>query len=78
MSPVSGGVPGGGAEFGGGGAGERLAVAQARDHGAETGQPVKRGGCLGPVDAEYPADNRAVRAACGGVSGEQRPARLDP
>ena len=62
---------GGGPQFGGSVVGERLAMAEARDGGVEAGQPAKRGGCLGAVDVEYAADDRAVRAAGCWVAGEQ-------
>ena len=61
-------VAGGGLQFGGSVMGERIAVAEARDRGVKVGQQAKRGGCLGAVDVEDAADDRAVAAACRGVS----------
>jgi hypothetical protein len=60
-------------QLGCGVAGERLAVAEARDLGVQGCQPSERRGCLGAVDVEYAADDLPLLAAGHGVAGEQDP-----
>ena len=79
LSQMSSEALGGGPQRGRGGAGERVAVAEAGDGHVEARQPSERGGGLGAVDVEHAADHRSVRGPRGRVAGEQHlvPGKVD-